>query len=378
MSSMSDVENASEDNGSVQTSCIGGSSRRPAALQSLFLLVIIGVVMLSIYRVQVENTQPPSTSRALFKSGRSSKSRLKQPVHENDKGESKPYNLVVASTFKNESMLLGEWIQHYVDEGVDHFYLLDNGSPDDYMKLIQHFPSDMVTVVRDGSPPRMSLQDHLMNKYFTSMIIAEANWVLVVDVDEYVYPMNPTECISDILAQLKPNVHRVWLPWKVFGGNGHITQPAMGVVGGFTKRAPVNITMNRNYVGYGKSFARVGKQLKLLTHGSTLGDSVGAHYSNGTAIHHAPGVALNGPHILDDHDNSYLPLQLNHYMFQSREYYEAVKCVRGGGQSGHVRKYTMWYYNRYEPEANVLEDRGLMERYAHRSRACRAARTAVA
>ena len=30
--------------------------------------------------------------------------------------------------FKNESMIITEWIEHYLREGIDHFYLIDNGS----------------------------------------------------------------------------------------------------------------------------------------------------------------------------------------------------------------------------------------------------------
>jgi hypothetical protein len=99
----------------------------------------------------------------------------------------KPYNLVVVGVFKNESWILGEWIQHYIDEGVDHFYLVDNGSRDNYQSVLLGFSDTLVTVVRDGSPHQQALQDLLMNKYFTRLVSEEAQWVLVVDIDEYLY-----------------------------------------------------------------------------------------------------------------------------------------------------------------------------------------------
>ena len=32
----------------------------------------------------------------------------------------------IVAIFKNESHILEEWIQHYIKEGVQHFYLINN------------------------------------------------------------------------------------------------------------------------------------------------------------------------------------------------------------------------------------------------------------
>ena len=47
----------------------------------------------------------------------------------------KKYNLSLIAIFKNESHILKEWIEHYINEGVDKFYLIDNGSTDNYIHL---------------------------------------------------------------------------------------------------------------------------------------------------------------------------------------------------------------------------------------------------
>jgi hypothetical protein len=83
-------------------------------------------------------------------------------------GGVKPYNLVVVGVFKNESWVLGEWIQHYIDEGVDHFYLVDNGSPDNYHPVLLGFSDTLVTVVRDGSPHQLALQVNLSTTSWSS------------------------------------------------------------------------------------------------------------------------------------------------------------------------------------------------------------------
>ena len=35
------------------------------------------------------------------------------------------YKITLISMFKNESMIMDEWIQHNISEGIQHFYLID-------------------------------------------------------------------------------------------------------------------------------------------------------------------------------------------------------------------------------------------------------------
>jgi len=273
----------------------------------------------------------------------------------------KPYNWVVVATFKNESTVLTSWIHHYINEGADHFYLIDNGSQDDYMSVLQSFPhQQMITVLRDSSPPRPSLQDILMKKYVTPLVVQEAQWVLVVDVDEYLYPVTPDQCVANVLESYPDTVGRIFLPWKVFGSNGHQIQPAEGIVAGFTKRKNSTYHTNANIMGFGKGLTRVRNSgLEMLTHTCGNGDT-SIFLSNGTELLYGDAhahVALY-PEALQSQ-----PLQLNHYMYQSRDYYQRTKCTRGGGQSGRSSKYTMAFYNEHEPRANVIEDEDLKERY---------------
>jgi hypothetical protein len=105
---------------------------------------------------------------------------------------------------------------------------------------------------------------------------------------------------------------------------GHLTQPE-SVVSGFTTRKEA-ITLTRedkkgHYFGYGKHLARVGPALQLRTHDTRVSDSSDSYLSDGSPI--KEGV------IKDANQSSVLlmPLQLNHYTFQSREYFKVVKCM---------------------------------------------------
>jgi glycosyltransferase involved in cell wall biosynthesis len=49
------------------------------------------------------------------------------------------YYLSVLSIFKNETMNLKIWIEHYLWQGVEHFYLIDNGSDDNPLNILQEY-----------------------------------------------------------------------------------------------------------------------------------------------------------------------------------------------------------------------------------------------
>ena len=45
----------------------------------------------------------------------------------------------ILAIFKNESYNIVEWIEHYINQGVKKIYMIDNGSDDNYSKLIEPY-----------------------------------------------------------------------------------------------------------------------------------------------------------------------------------------------------------------------------------------------
>ena len=54
--------------------------------------------------------------------------------------------------FKQEEEVLCEWVHHHLDQGVDHFYLIDNNSTDGYRRTLEHVPPGVLTIVFDPTP----------------------------------------------------------------------------------------------------------------------------------------------------------------------------------------------------------------------------------
>ena len=163
-----------------------------------------------------------------------------------DNSNNKLYDLVLVTYFKNEAVNIREFISHYISEGVEHFYMVDNGSTDNYLDMIKNFPIGLITIVRDDHNTTMpgGLQDHLIRKYYNSLIINEANWLIIVDLDEFIYATETNSTISNTLNRFDANVKRIFLLWKVFGGNNVDRHPTNdSLVKTFNARAEFHLSL---------------------------------------------------------------------------------------------------------------------------------------
>ena len=48
----------------------------------------------------------------------------------------------------NEETAIREFIEHYLAEDVQHFYIIDDGSTDNYRKVLADFNHNLFTIVR--------------------------------------------------------------------------------------------------------------------------------------------------------------------------------------------------------------------------------------
>ena len=80
--------------------------------------------------------------------------------------------------FKNESWTLKEWVEHYKYHGVDHIYLVDDFSDDDYLPILQPYIDEgYVTLFKsDVSERFVGRQIHITNKYLLP-IATESKWI---------------------------------------------------------------------------------------------------------------------------------------------------------------------------------------------------------
>ena len=218
--------------------------------------------------------------------------------------------LTVAAVFKNEAHAIREWCLHYLEEEVDHIFLIDNNSTDGYRQQIDDLITDgKVTLLVDATRYN---QDDIYRRQL-SMYLASCEWMAILDLDEFLYGRNCT--LAGYLKRLGPDIGAVKLAWKQFGSSGRVKQPS-GIVQGFFQRGAwgyddINV----------KTIFRTNAVTQLQIHAPSIDR---AFQIVSPTQPPKPTVVEAGEEVLQEH-----LLHLNHYQLQSREWFMSVKATRG-------------------------------------------------
>ena len=199
--------------------------------------------------------------------------------------------LAVMGIVKNEELNIAEWIEHYQWQGADHIFLIDNGSTDSTRDIIRRYGN--VTLLERPEPHRQV--EHYRWAYTHCQIRKRFNWLLIADADEFWFCKEGGR-VADALERF-PETSVIYCNWSIFGGGGE-KHP---------KSLRAELTLRQACHDHSKWVART----------DALRDSEGIN------IHRVHG-ADSGKTLTD-----YETFQLNHYMTQSREFWETAKMARG-------------------------------------------------
>lgn len=217
--------------------------------------------------------------------------------------------LCVYAIFKNESHIMKEWLDHYIREGVDHFYLIDNGSTDKYEHILDKYKG-RVTLFHDPEKGH-KVQGKIYQRHIFP-IFKDTKWMLCVDLDEFMYAKIGT-LKSELMKKDYDNVGQIMVPWKMFGSSGHVKQPS-NVIKSFLYRKKLPFHCFGSY--------------KTICKTEAIEDIDGVHWyehvKDGYRTIKYPEQAG-----LTEEDQKDIPFQLNHYIVQSWEWYRDTKMTRG-------------------------------------------------
>jgi hypothetical protein len=140
--------------------------------------------------------------------------------------------LSVCAIFKDEAPYLEEWLTFYELIGVEHFYLYDNNSTDDFaVVLAPWIARGRVTLTH------WPLHPGQLGAYRDCLIShrRESRWIMFVDLDEFLFsPVD--QHLPQVLARYERAV-AIGVNWVMFGSSGHQTPPPGLVTLNYTKRA---------------------------------------------------------------------------------------------------------------------------------------------
>jgi hypothetical protein len=134
--------------------------------------------------------------------------------------------LYILSMIKDEQRYIDEWINHYLNLGVDKIILIEDycSKPHDISKydkdkIILHNLNDCMNEEEKEFLKSHEFRMHIAYNIFYRMYNNECDWCFYVDIDEYL------EYNDNIKTLLDNNFHQISFKWKTMTCSGHIRDP---------------------------------------------------------------------------------------------------------------------------------------------------------
>lgn len=104
------------------------------------------------------------------------------------------YDLSVCAIFQNEAPFLREWIEFHRMQGVQHFYLYNNNSTDNFKEVLKAYVNDKVVTIINWSYKYKVGDAGKWNKVQCSAYMdciksfgKQNKWLAVIDIDEFLF-----------------------------------------------------------------------------------------------------------------------------------------------------------------------------------------------
>ena len=267
-----------------------------------------------------------------------------------------PYNLAVVAIFKDEGKYLKEWLDYHLLAGVEHFYLYNNDSSDDYEKILAPYVENNLVTLKNF-PGKLQMypayHDAIENFRF------ECRYMAFIDLDEFIFPKTNQSVVevADEIFSKDERVAGLAINWQVFGSNNlEKADYSRGVLERFTSRAPSDWN---GFSGDGGNIYR-----KVISNPRMIYHALNPHYAYyfdekfavNTDAKKVPPMYRNYPIRADK-------IVVNHYYAKSME--EFLKKKMPKGSSCMNAEYVMEDF--LEFDRNEIFDDGILKYRAARA-----------
>ena len=149
-----------------------------------------------------------------------------------------PYDLAIVAIFKDEARYLKEWLDYHLLAGVEHFYLYNNDSSDNYAEVLAPYvETNLVTLINfPGKMMQIPAYDDALRRFRFF-----CRYMAFIDLDEFIFPRTGQSIveIADEIFSHDDKAAGLAINWQIFGSNNLQTADySRGVLERFTRRAP--------------------------------------------------------------------------------------------------------------------------------------------
>ena len=147
--------------------------------------------------------------------------------------------ITAVTTQKNEGAFLLEWIAYHKLIGFTDIVILSNDCEDGSDIMLDHLSKsgEITHVHNDGPYDDRGIQFAALKLADRQQAVKDADWVMHLDIDEFLNVHVGTGHVSDLIAAL-PEADAIALTWRMFGNNGVIEYKDRLVTDQFARAAP--------------------------------------------------------------------------------------------------------------------------------------------
>lgn len=212
------------------------------------------------------------------------------------------YNFSIMAIFKNETMNLKVWLDHYLWQGVDHFYMIDNGSTDNPMEILQEYIDKGIVTYHYRDEKYQQVQ-HYRYIFDYEKLKEKTKWLCICDLDEFFFGINYK--LLYVLENDFNNYNIIYTHSFFYGSDGLLEHP---------KDIRTSIIHRQ---------ADLENGIKYIFKPSIINDSseIWTHW----LVY--PGTLQKK--VFDKETFTDIKFRMNHYLIQSIEYFCKIKMTRG-------------------------------------------------
>lgn len=239
----------------------------------------------------------------------------------------------ICAIFKDEAPHLGEWLAFHRLMGVEHFFLYNNESSDEWQPVLAPYVAAGIAHVKDWTIPRPITQATAYEDCLKA-VRTRVRWLACIDIDEFLFSPDGLS-LPDAMAETKrPGVCAAW---RVYGTGGLRETPPGLVIEHFRLRAREHHPLSK-----------LGKP--IVDPRRTLIHIASAH----AFFHLRPGRPWRLQTSDSLQDSSPAPaLRINHYYTKSEAQAHA-KWDRGA--IGHTENHSIPLAQYLDPALNEVRD----------------------
>ncbi len=253
----------------------------------------------------------------------------------------KKYNVSICAIFKDEATYLKEWIEFHKIVGVEHFYLYNNNSSDNYKDILKPYIDDNIVTLIDWPQKQCQVEAY---QDCAKKFSLETKWIAYIDLDEFIIP-NQFDDIYSFLKQFDYSRPVVIVYWKNMGSSGKMYRDLDGLV------IEDFVVGFRKCVNIGKCFFNTNyKYPDILT--INYVHHLRANFKNILffPVNVFDNICLWG---MNKAFSENMPIQINHFLLKSFNEYVNKKSKRGGGI--HVDMHNLDYFWNHESKCQAVD-----------------------